>query len=469
MDKQNAFRSLPREVPGYRATVERRTDWKEIHRSAGETQNRRQGLRCMDCGVPFCQGDTGCPLGNEIPRWNELVAAGNWSDALARLHATNNFPEFTGRLCPAPCESACVLGLHSESVAIKSIEWAIVERGFERGWITPQKAAESTGKKIAIVGSGPAGLAAAQELARLGHSVTVFEKASRPGGLLRYGIPDFKIEKWRIDRRLHQLEAEGVVFRTSSALGRDFTLTDLRTKFHAVGLAVGAEQPRDLQAPGRELEGIHFAMDYLVGRNRLQSGETRQGTLSARGKNVVILGGGDTGSDCLGTALREGARSVQQFELLPRPPLVRDSATPWPLWPLVLRSSHAHEEGGTREWSLSTKRFHGSRGRVEKLVAERIRWQGGRFERSGEADLEFPADLVILAMGFTGIRTQLFAEHELALDGRGNISADERFRTSAPGVFAAGDAKRGASLIVWAIAEGRKMAAAMHQCLRNPS
>ncbi|PWU22735.1 MAG: glutamate synthase [Bdellovibrio sp.] len=412
-----------------------------------------QAKRCMDCGVPFCQSPTpsGCPLGNFIPDWNRLVAAGQWAEAVERLHATNNFPEFTSRLCPAPCESACVLGLYSEPVTIKSIERAIVDFGFEQGLIRPKPPQRLTGKRVAVVGSGPAGLACAQQLARQGHSVTVFEKADRLGGLLRYGIPDFKMAKTLIDRRLNQLRGEGVNFLTgvhvgSESHGREICLRDLKDKYDAVALTIGAEAARDLPIPGRNLKGIRLAMDYLTEHNRRINGELVSQPC-ARGKDVIVIGGGDTGSDCVGTALRQGAKSVLQLEIQPRPPSEQDPSTPWPYWPFILRSSHVHEEGGKRDWSIRTQEFLGDEsGHVRALRVEKI--------SSGELTLD--ADLVLLALGFTGSGA---AFPELARTPRGEIHTDERFMTSLPGVFAAGDARRGASLIVWAIAEGRELAA----------
>lgn len=500
----NGFRRHPREDIRRRPVAERLGDWQEVYEQPDLKKIKIQGARCMDCGVPFCQSNSGCPLHNLIPEWNELIQdaseAGHadaldhkrWQEALVRLHATNNFPEFTGRLCPAPCESACVLGLNSQPVAIKSIEQTIIETGFAKGWITPQPAAVRTGRKIAIIGSGPAGLAAAQELARRGHAVTVFEKAAQVGGLLRYGIPDFKMEKNVIDRRIRQLEAEGVEFRTSTCVGTDISFTDLRTQYHAIGLAIGAERPRDLPIPGRELAGIHFAMDYLIEQNRAISGEDVSAThvhahanvnanstvlnahtaINAHGKNVIIIGGGDTGSDCLGTALRQKARSVHQFEIMPTPPSERSPQTPWPQWPLQLRSSHAHEEGGKRVWSISAKRFAGEQGRVTKLIAEHVELVNGSFrkvadDKDDEAEITYDADLVILAMGFTGPQEgPLLSGLGLKRDAHGNVATDADHMTSEPGVFAAGDVRRGASLIVWAIAEGRRMAAAMHRKMR---
>jgi glutamate synthase (NADPH/NADH) small chain len=432
-----------------------------------------QGARCMDCGVPFCQGDAGCPVRNLIPEWNDLVFRGRWREASDALHATNNFPEFTGRLCPAPCESACVLGLIEEPVAIRHIEQAIADRGFAEGWIAPQPPRHETGRRIAIVGSGPAGLAAAQQLRRLGHAVTVFEKSDRVGGLLRYGIPEFKLEKGVLDRRLAQLEAEGVVFRAGVHVGVDVAADTLRRDFDAVLLAGGAQQPRDLLVPGRELRGVHFAMDFLTQQNRRLAGDAIAASeeLTAHGKRVVIIGGGDTGSDCAGTCHRQGALSVQQFELLPSPPVERSDATPWPIWPMQLRSSHAHEEGCEREWSVATTALSGEAGVMRALHAVRVAsgiGAEGRTELTPVPGSEFTieADLVLLAMGFTGPQPDgLFSLLGVRCDSRGTAVTDEAHRTSATGVFAAGDARRGASLIVWAIREGRDAAGAIHEYL----
>jgi glutamate synthase (NADPH/NADH) small chain len=459
MSDPKGFLKTPRETPDRRSTAERLGDWKEFYLPLSEQKLQAQGGRCMDCGVPFCHGPQGCPVENYIPEWNDLVHQGRWREALKALHATNNFPEFTGKLCPAPCESACVLGINASPVSIRNIESSIIDRGFEQGWVHPVLPKRKTGKKVAVVGSGPAGLAAAQQLARAGHEVTVFEKSDRIGGLLRYGIPDFKMEKSAIERRIDQMRAEGVVFKTGVTIGADFAA--LRERYAAVCLAIGAEQPRDLEIPGRELAGVHFAMDYLVHQNKARAGGPAT-PISAHGKHVVILGGGDTGSDCLGTAHRQGARSVHQFEILPRPPESRDASTPWPLWPMQLRSSHAHEEGGLRDWNVSTVEFVGQEGSVKKLRAQRVSLREGRFAPVAGSDFELDADLVLLAMGFSGpVRQGLVERLGLRLDARGAIATDAEFMTSEAGVFAAGDAKRGASLIVWAIAEGRKMAAAV--------
>ncbi len=418
----------------------------------------------MDCSIPFCH--QGCPLGNLIPEWNDLVYRDRWREAIDRLHATNNFPEFTGRLCPAPCEGACVLAINNDPVTIKSIENAIIERAFEEGWITAQPPLRRTGRRVAVVGSGPAGLAAADQLNRAGHLVTVFERADRIGGLLRYGIPEFKMEKRVLDRRLALMEAEGVAFRTGMDIGGNVPVEELRRAFDAVVLAGGATAPRDLQVPGRELAGIHFAMDYLTQQNRRCEGDQvpEDAIVTAHGKRVVIIGGGDTGADCLGTAHRQGARSVHQFELLPRPPDERTPDNPWPEWPNIFRVAPANEEGGERLYAVSTERFSGdAQGRVAALHAQRVRMvrEDGRarFEQIPGGEFQMEVDLVLLAMGFTGPeRNGLLSSLGVRLTDRGNVWRDERWMTSVPGVFTAGDMQRGQSLIVWAIAEGRSAA-----------
>ena len=419
--------------------------------------------RCMDCGVPFCH--TGCPLTNIIPDWNDLVYRGRWKEAVRQLHATNNFPEFTGRICPAPCEAACVLGINEPAVTIKQIEKTIVDRAFAEGMILPEPAATRSGKRAAVVGSGPAGLAAAQQLARAGHDVTVFEKSDRIGGLMRYGIPNFKMEKDLIDRRLDQMRAEGVRFQTQAHVGGNVAVEDLRREFDAILLAGGAEQPRNLHVPGRELKGIHFAMEFLPQQNRVCEGETVPNQILATGKHVIIIGGGDTGADCLGTSHRQGPRSVTQFELLPRPPETRSPSTPWPLWPMQLRVESSHEEGGTRDWSISTVRFTGDgHGNVKQLHAVRV---SPKLEPIPGTEFTLDADLVLLAMGFTGpVKSGLLEQLGVNLDPRGNVATDSNHSTSVPGVFAAGDMRRGQSLVVWAIAEGRKAAAAIDRFLQ---
>jgi glutamate synthase (NADPH/NADH) small chain len=466
---------VKRSGPQRRPVELRIKDWKEFYEPVPEDALKAQGSRCMDCGVPFCQGNTGCPVENLIPEWNDLVHRGRWKDALKALHATNNFPEFTGRLCPAPCESACVLGIIDDPVSIRVIEWNIIDKGFDEGWVSPILPVVQTGFRVAVVGSGPAGLAAAQQLRRAGHEVTVFEKADRIGGLLRYGIPDFKMEKWVLDRRLDQMIAEGVAFRTNVDVGLDLSVEELRQSFDAICLAGGAMAPRDLPVPGRELSGVHFAMDYLTQQNKINAGDPPPPSaerLTAEGKRVVIIGGGDTGSDCLGTTHRQGAKEVYQFELLPQPPPHRAESTPWPLWPMQLRSSHAHEEGCKREWSVSTTKFTGRNGRVTKLHAVRVNFQKDDQGRSRMVEIpdtafELDVDLVLLAMGFAGPdKRGLLTDLDVTLDARGNVAVDENYMTNVDGVFAAGDMKRGASLIVWAIAEGRKAAASIEQYLR---
>jgi glutamate synthase (NADPH/NADH) small chain len=457
MGKVTGFLEYTRELPQRRPPAERIRDWFEIYQPFPEETLRSQGARCMDCGVPFCH--TGCPLNNIIPDWNDLVYRGRWREAIRQLHATNNFPEFTGRLCPAPCEASCVLGINEPPVTIKQIEKSIVDRAFEEGFIKPEPPEIHTGKRVAIAGSGPAGLAAAQQLARAGHDVTVFEKSDRIGGLLRYGIPNFKMEKRLIDRRLEQLRAEGVKFQTNAHVGANVPVEDLVKEFDALLLAGGAEQPRNLTVPGRELEGIHFAMEFLPQQNRRSEGDSvpEAEAILATGKRVVIIGGGDTGADCLGTCHRQGALSVMQFELLPKPPDDRSPLTPWPLWPMQLRVESSHEEGGIRDWSVSTVKFTGDeRGRVRQLHAMRVDAKLNPISGTG---FTLDADLVLLAMGFLGpVKTGPIAQLGVKLDARGNVSTDERYMSSIPGVFAAGDMRRGQSLVVWAIAEGRKAA-----------
>ena len=471
MGKNTGFMEHIRETPQRRPVAVRLQDWFEIYQPSSEEAVRTQGARCMDCGVPFCH--TGCPLTNLIPDWNDLVYRGRWREASRQLHATNNFPEFTGRLCPAPCEAACVLGINEPPVAIKHIEQAIVDRAFLEGWIQPERPAARTGKRVAVVGSGPAGLAAAQQLARAGHAVTVFEKSGRPGGLLRYGIPNFKMEKHLIDRRIDQMRAEGVEFVVGVEVGaggqaKAYPTAELRRDFHAILLAGGAEQPRDLPIPGRDLKGIHFAMEFLPQQNRRNEGATvpESEAILATGKRVVIIGGGDTGADCLGTCHRQRALSVTQFELLPKPPATRAASTPWPLWPMQLRVESSHEEGGLRDWSVNTIRFSGDAdGNVTQLHAIRITPEFGAIPGT---EFTLDADLILLAMGFTGpAKGGLHEELNLTQDRRGNIATGADYQSSEPGIFAAGDIRRGQSLIVWAIAEGRKAAAAIDAYLRT--
>jgi glutamate synthase (NADPH/NADH) small chain len=468
MADPKGFMKYPREGPRRRPVELRVLDWKEFYEPMPEDALKAQGARCMDCGVPFCQSHNGCPVVNLIPEWNDLVHRGRWKDALKALHTTNNFPEFTGRLCPAPCESACVLGINEAPVSIRVIEWNIIDKGFDEGWVQPILSPYNTGKTVAVVGSGPSGLACAQQLARAGHRVTVFEKADRIGGLLVYGIPDFKMEKWVVDRRLEQMKAEGVEFCTNVEVGRDLSGEELQRRFDAVCLAMGAEQARELPVPGRELKGIHLAMDYLIQQNKRNTGQViTDEPITAKGKRVVIIGGGDTGSDCLGTTHRQGCVEVHQFELLPEPPPQRADSTPWPLWPMQLRTSHAHEEGCDRQWSVSTTRFTGHNGHVTKLHGRRVTFENGKFTPLPDNDFEMNVDLVLLAMGFTGpVKNGLLDSLGVAYDARGNVLVDQNFMTSVPAVFAGGDVRRGASLIVWAIAEGRKMAASVDQYLQ---
>jgi glutamate synthase (NADPH/NADH) small chain len=446
-----------RELPARRPVHERVHDFREVYQEFPEQKLRTQAARCMDCGVPFCH--TGCPLKNIIPDWNDLVYRERWKEAIRTLHATNNFPEFTGRVCPAPCETACVLGINEPPVTIKNIEKTIIERAFQEGWIRPEAPARHTGKRVAIVGSGPSGLAAAQQLNRAGHAVTVFEKADRVGGLLRYGIPDFKLQKEILDRRLDQMLQEGVVFRTGAHVGKSLPVEDLRRDFDALLLAGGAESPRDLPVPGRELKGIHFAMEFLPQQNRRVAGEVVDGQILATGQRVVIIGGGDTGADCLGTAHRQKAASVQQLEIMPQPPLERSPTTPWPLWPLQLRTESAHEEGGIREWAVATLRFTGDEaGHVKQLHAIRV-GPPPKFEPVPGTEFTVDADLVLIAMGFTGpVRYGMIETLGVKLDARGNVETGANHMCSVPGVFAAGDMRRGQSLVVWAISEGRNAA-----------
>lgn len=467
MGKPTGFLEIDRRTSRRRPVLERTRDWKQVYVLLPADDVQEQGARCMDCGVPFCQ--QGCPLGNLIPEWNDLVFHDRWQAAFHRLAATNNFPELTGHLCPAPCEGSCVLGLAQDPVAIKDIELALVERAFDAGWIAPRPPASRTGRRVAIVGSGPAGLAAADELNRAGHAVTVFERADRIGGLLRYGIPEFKLEKRVLDRRLALLEAEGIVFRPGVDVGVDVTAGELRRTFDAVVLCGGAGQPRDLQVPGRDSAGIHFAVEYLSQQNRLCEGDAipDREIISAKGRRVVIIGGGDTGADCLGTAHRQQARSVHQFELMPQPPATRATGNPWPEWPHVFRTSAAHEEGGERWYSVATERFVADgAGRVCRLEGVHVEGSPGdrtlRLEPPPDRAFSLEADLVLLAMGFTGPeRSPLLAELDLRLTDRGHVWRGEDWMTSQPGVFAAGDMQRGASLIVWAIADGRRAAAAV--------
>ncbi len=465
MGKITGFLEFERFDPSKRAVGERLHDYREFELPVVQETLVQQGARCMDCGIPFC--NTGCPLGNLIPDWNDHVFKNLPELASQSLHATNNFPEITGRVCPAPCEAACVLGINDDPVSIKLIERAIADRAFEEGFIQPVLPKTKTGKTVAVVGSGPAGLAAAQQLARAGHSVTVYERDDRIGGLLTYGIPDFKLEKTIIARRVEQMRAEGVVFETSADVGGRITGDDLRVRHDAVVLAIGSRKPRDLMVPGRELTGVHYAMDFLTQQNRRVAGERvpDEGAILATGKHVVVIGGGDTGSDCIGTSHRQGAKSVTSFEIMPRPPEERAMTTPWPQWPLILRTSSSHEEGGTRDWSVSTERITGN-GRVEELHCVRVEFRSGKFERIAGSEFVLPADLVLLAMGFVhpereGVVEQLGVD----LDTRGNVRIDKSCMASVPGVFAAGDCQRGQSLVVWAIADGRRAARGVDQYL----
>ena len=468
-DPSGFLKYTHRELPKRRPVPIRLRDWHEVYEEFDNETLREQATRCMDCGIPFCHN--GCPLGNLIPEWNDLVRRDRWRDAIERLHATNNFPDFTGRLCPAPCEPACVLGINQDPVTIKQIELEIIDKAFDEGWVRPLPPDTKTGKKVAVVGSGPAGLAAAQQLTRAGHSVTVFERADRIGGLLRYGIPEFKMEKRVLDRRLDQMRAEGTEFRTGVNVGVDITAEQLRADFDAVVLAGGATAGRDLPIPGRELDGIHQAMDYLPWGNRVQEGDDVLGPdgeppITAKDKKVVIIGGGDTGADCLGTAHRQGATVIHQFEIMPRPPETRAPSTPWPTYPLMYRVSSAHEEGGERIFSVNTEEFVGEDGRVTALKAHEVTMKDGKFVKVDGSEFELEADLVLLAMGFVGPEKEgLLTDLEVKLTERGNVARGADFDTSVPGVFVAGDMGRGQSLIVWAIAEGRAAAAATDRFL----
>ena len=460
MADPKGFLTTAREAPTRRPVDLRLRDWREVYEEFPDGKLEKQAGRCMNCGIPFCHH--GCPLGNLIPEWNDLVHRDEWREAIERLHATNNFPEFTGTLCPAPCEAACVLAINNDAVTIKQIELQIVDHAWAHGWIVPQPPEVKTGKRVAVVGSGPAGLAAAQQLTRVGHDVTVFERADRTGGLLRYGIPEFKMEKSRLDRRLAQMEAEGTVFRAGCNVGTDVTVEQLRAEFDAVVLAGGATDARDLPAPGREFDGIHQAMEYLPWANRVQQGDLSEPPITAEGKHVVIIGGGDTGADCLGTAHRQGAKSITQLEIMSTPPEKRGEGMPWPTYPMVYRVSSAHEEGGERLYSVNTLEFVGDDDgtvAVQRLV-EVTRDENGRFVPVEGTEKEIPAQLVLLAMGFVGPeRGPLLDGLGVELDARGNVARDENFMTSVPGVFSAGDMGRGQSLIVWAISEGRAAAA----------
>ena len=466
MGKVTGFLEIQREQPTRRKVDVRLQDWQEIYEPFGEEKQREQGARCMDCGVPFCH--SGCPVNNLIPDWNDLVYSGRWENAIRRLHATNNFPEFTGRICPAPCEAACVLGINQPAVSIKLIERSIVERAWEEGWIHPEPPQEKSGRRVAVVGSGPAGLAAAQQLRRAGHSVTVYEKNDRIGGLLRYGIPNFKLEKHIIDRRLEQMRAEGVTFVTNAHVGINVPVETLTDEYDAVLLTGGAERPRDLPIAGREFKGIHFAMEFLPQQNRRCEGDLVDPALAilAEGKSVVILGGGDTGADCLGTSLRQHAKIVHQYEIMQKPPDVRAASTPWPMWPSQLRTESSHEEGGVRDWGINSVSFTGDeQGRVKQLHAVRV-GPPPKFVPSVGSEFTVEADLVLLALGFLGpVHSGMIEQLGLKLDPRGNVATNADYMTSVDGVFAAGDMRRGQSLVVWAISEGRKAAEAVNHYL----
>jgi glutamate synthase (NADPH/NADH) small chain len=477
MAKPTGFMEAGREQPPKRPIAERVKDWKEYVLPMQPDKLKIQAARCMDCGVPNCHGPFGCPLGNLIPDWNDLVYRDRWREAIDRLHATNNFPEFTGRLCPAPCENSCTLGMdeYQQPVSIKLNEISIIDHAFQEGWVKPILPLQKTGKKVAVVGSGPAGLAAAQQLVRLGHAVTLFERADRIGGLMRYGIPEFKMEKKILDRRLKQMEAEGVVFKTSSDVGIHPTTAELKKNFDAIVLCCGSTQARDLQAPGRELKGVHFAMEFLTPSNRVQMGDKVSNPITAKGKHVVVLGGGDTGADCIGTSTRQGAQSVTSLELMPQPPISRAHDNPWPEWARIFRKAGAHEENGEILYNVLTKKLIGEGGTVKRLQAVKVEWipqAGGRpkMQEVAGSEFEIPADLVLLAMGFTGPEKRpFFDEMGLALDKRSNVACDANKMTNVPGVFVAGDMTRGQSLVVWAIAEGRDAAKGVDRWLMGES
>jgi glutamate synthase (NADPH/NADH) small chain len=465
MGKPTGFIEYQRLAEASEPAASRLKHYREFVRVLTDEQASVQGARCMDCGIPFC--NTGCPVNNIIPDWNDLVYRGNWEQALVVLHSTNNFPDFTGRICPAPCEAACTLNINTDPVGIKSIEHAIVDKGWEKGWIVPQPPKVKTGRKVAVVGSGPAGLAAAQQLARVGHAVVVFEKNDRVGGLLRYGIPDFKFEKSHIDRRVEQMQAEGVEFRVNQEIGGSganaVPVGTLLAEFDALIVAGGAESPRDLTVPGRDLDGVHFAMEFLPQQNKVNAGDAVPAQILATGKRVVVIGGGDTGSDCVGTSNRHGARSVTQFEVMPQPPEQENKSLTWPYWPLKLRTSSSHEEGCTRDFAVSTKEFVGENGKLTALKVVRVNWSEGRMQEVPGSEVDIPADLVLLAMGFVApVRQGLLQELAADLDARGNVKATTDgagcYATSVPKVFAAGDMRRGQSLVVWAIREGRQCA-----------
>jgi len=470
MGKETGFLEIDRQDRTYDDPKERLKHYKEFVIPHSENALRNQAARCMNCGIPYCHN--GCPVNNIIPDWNHLVYEGDWKNALEILHSTNNFPEFTGRVCPAPCEASCTLNITDEPVTIKSIECAIVDRGWKEGWISPQVPEKKTGKSVAVVGSGPAGMACAQQLARAGHSVTVFEKSDRVGGLLRYGIPDFKMEKSQINRRAVQMEAEGVTFRTSTEVGVDISVKNLKENFDAVVLAGGAEHPRQLEIPGAEMPGVRLAMEFLTQQNKRNAGDDEnraapRGTLTATGKHVIVIGGGDTGSDCVGTSNRQGAKSVTQIEIMPQPPEKENKLLTWPDWPMKLRTSTSHEEGVERDWAVLTKEVVGKDGVVTGLKCVRADWSEGQLKEVPDSEFTLPADLILLAMGFLGPRKQgMIEQSAVELTERGNVDANVRdYRTSDPSIYACGDMRRGQSLVVWAIREGRQCAASVDEAL----
>ncbi|MDD2686010.1 MAG: glutamate synthase subunit beta [Gallionella sp.] len=483
MGKPTGFMEFERVNEGYLPVEQRKKNYQEFVMHLSDAEAKQQGARCMDCGIPFC--NNGCPVNNIIPDWNDLVYRGNWKQALEVLHSTNNFPEFTGRICPAPCEAACTLNLNNDAVGIKSIEHAIIDKAGENGWVVPQPAAKKTGKKVAVVGSGPAGLAAAQQLARAGHDVTVFEKNSRVGGLLRYGIPDFKLDKGLIDWRMAQMQAEGVTFRTNTYIGDDADLgkvtndatttispKKLLKEFHAVILAGGAEQPRDLSVPGRELSGVHFALEFLIPQNKEVAGDGRN-PIHVDGKHVLVIGGGDTGSDCVGTSNRHGAAAITQIEVMPRAPEQENKALTWPYWPMKLRTSSSHDEGCERDWAIATKEFIGENGKLKAVRAVRVEFKDGKMNEVAGSEFEIKADYVFLAMGFTNPLAKVLDAFGVEKDGRGNVKAGTEgagcYHTNVKKVFAAGDMRRGQSLVVWAIREGRQAARAVDEFLMGAS
>jgi len=470
MGKVTGFLEIDREEIEYEPAKDRLSNYREFIKPLPEDALQSQASRCMDCGIPYCHN--GCPVNNIIPEWNNLVYENDWKTALEVLHSTNNFPEFTGRICPAPCEASCVLNIDDAPVTIKSIECAIIDKGWNEGWVTPQKADVKTGKKVAVVGSGPAGMAASQQLARAGHSVTLFERNDRVGGLLRYGIPDFKMEKHHINRRVLQMEAEGVEFRTNTEVGVTVSLESLQQNYDAVVMSGGAENPRPLEIPGAELEGVHPAMRFLLQQNKRVAGDDEmraapQGSISAKDKHVIVIGGGDTGSDCVGTSNRQGAASVTQIEIMPKPPEKEDKAMSWPNWPLKLRTSSSHLEGVERDWSILTKRVIGDNGKVTALECIRLEWIDGKMQEVAGSEFTLKADLIFLAMGFLGPRAKgLIEQADVELDARGNVAANVvNYKTTKDGIFACGDMRRGQSLVVWAIREGRQCARAVDEHL----